>query len=167
MIMSQRLRKFALTFHIASSVGWLGAVMAYLALVVTALTQKVGEMMQVWIALESIGWFAIVPLSFISLLTGLIMSLGTPWGLIRHYWVFFKFLLTLFAIGILLHNMQTVSRFANIVSETGATNFGGLWSQLLHSGGGCLVLLVVTILSVYKPKGLTPYGWRMHLQRKA
>jgi len=28
--------------------------------------------------------------------------------------------------------------------------------------GGLVVLLVVTVLNVYKPQGLTPYGWRKH-----
>ena len=36
----------------------------------------------------------------------------------------------------------------------------GLRSYLLHSGGGLLALLVTTVLAVYKPQGLTPYGWR-------
>jgi hypothetical protein len=33
-------------------------------------------------------------------------------------------------------------------------------SPVLHSGGGLLVILLSTILAVYKPWGLTPYGRR-------
>jgi hypothetical protein len=38
MAMTPRLRKFALTAHVTSSVGWLGAVAAFLALAVAGLT---------------------------------------------------------------------------------------------------------------------------------
>jgi nicotinamidase-related amidase len=35
-----------------------------------------------------------------------------------------------------------------------------LGGDLGHAVGGVLVLLVITVLNVYKPRGLTPYGWR-------
>src|SRR5205823_3537878 len=37
---------------------------------------------------------------------------------------------------------------------------GGLGGDLFHPGVGLLVLLAITVLNVYKPAGLTPYGWR-------
>ena len=40
MTMTPGLRRFVLTAHVASSVGWLGAVVAYLALAVAALTNQ-------------------------------------------------------------------------------------------------------------------------------
>lgn len=168
MTMKPGLRKFALTAHVASSVGWLGTVVAYLALVVTTLiSQDAQTVRAAWIAMELIGWFAIVPLSLASLLTGLVMSLGTPWGLFRHYWVLFKLLLTALATAVLLLNMQTVSSLADVAAETDSADLGGLPGQLLHPGAGLLVLLVITALSVYKPRGMTPYGWRkQHEQNK-
>lgn len=93
-----------------------------------------------------------------SLLTGLIQSLGTRWGLFRHYWVLFKFVLTVLATLVLLQYTQTVSYFAGLALETSRTYFAGLWSYLLHAAGGLLVLLVVTTLSVYKPRGRTPWA---------
>src|SRR5690606_37559078 len=96
--MTSRLRKFMLTIHITCSVGWIGAALTYLALVVVAMTNEDEQILRaVWIALASTGWFAIVPLSLASLFTGLIMSLGTKWGLFRYYWVIFSFVLTIFA----------------------------------------------------------------------
>ena len=45
---------------------------------------------------------------------------------------------------------------------------GGLPGEVVHAGGGLLVLLVIQVLNVYKPRGLTPYGWRkQHGQRRA
>jgi hypothetical protein len=42
-----------------------------------------------WIAMELIGWYLLVPFAFAALATGLVMALGTPRGLFRHYWVVF------------------------------------------------------------------------------
>jgi hypothetical protein len=161
MTMTPGLRKFVLTAHVASSVGWLGAVVAYLALAVAALTNQDAQTVRAaWIAMGLTGRFVIVPLSLASLLIGLIQSLSTPWGLFRHYWVLVKFLLTVFATVILLLHMPTVSYFASVAVETDNANLDGLWGELLHAGGGLLVLLVNTTLSVYKPGGMTRYGRR-------
>ena len=79
MTMTPRLRKFVLTAHITSSVGWLGAVVVYLALAVAALTSQDAQMVHAaWIAMELIGWFVIVPLALASLLIGIVQSLSTP-----------------------------------------------------------------------------------------
>lgn len=167
MTMKPGLRKFALTAHIIFSVGWLGAVVGFLALVVAALTSRDAQTVHAaWIAMELTGWFAIVPLALASLFTGLVMSLGTPWGLFRHYWVLFKLLLTILATIVLLLNMQTVSFLAGVAAKTGNADPNGLWGELLHAGGGLLVLLVTTILSVYKPRGMTRYGWRKQNEQR-
>src|SRR5687768_15129946 len=86
--MTPRLRGFALTVHLTLSVGWIGAVMAFLALVIAAMTSQDAQTLRAaWMAMELTGWFAIVPLALASLFTGLVMALGTRWGLFRHYWV--------------------------------------------------------------------------------
>jgi hypothetical protein len=167
MMMKPGLRKFALTVHVSSSVGWLGSVVAYLTLVVTTLTSQDAQTVRAaWIAMELTGWFAIVPLALASLLTGLVMSLGTPWGLFRHYWVLFKFLLTILATIILILNMKTVSLLAGVAAKMDNADLGGLPGQLLHPAGGLVVLLVIMILSVYKPRGITPYGWRKQQEQR-
>ncbi|WP_200961608.1 DUF2269 domain-containing protein [Paenibacillus sp. Soil522] len=168
MIMKPGLRKFALTAHIASSVGWIGAVVAYLALVVATQTSQDAQTVRAaFIAMEPITWFALVPLSFASLLTGLVMSLGTPWGLFRHYWVLAKLLLTVLATLVLLSYTQTVSFLAGVAADPSADldRLGG-GGQFLHPGIGLLVLLLVLILSVYKPRGMTRYGWRKQQEKR-
>jgi len=171
MTMTPRLRKFALTAHVTASLGWIGAVVAYLALVVAAMNSQDAQTLRAaWIAMELTGWFAIVPLSLVALLTGLVMSLGTKWGLFRHYWVMFSLALTIFATIILLLHMQTVSFFAGVAAEMDSVDIGrlrgGLRGELLHAGVGLLVLLVIQMLNVYKPRGMTRYGRRkQHEQR--
>ena len=170
--MSPSIRRLMLTLHITISVGWIGAVVAYLALVLAAMSSQDTQLLRaVWIALELTGWFAIVPLSLASLLTGLVMALGTKWGLFQHYWVLFSLFLTTVATFVLLDHMQTVSFFAGIAREVDSANTGalhdGLQGELLHGGVGLLVLMVVQVLNVYKPRGLTHYGWRKQQTQRA
>src|SRR3990170_8498627 len=115
MIMTPSLRKFALTVHLTFSVGWIGAVVAYLALVVAAMTSQDAQPVRgAWIAMELTGWYVIVPLALGSLLTGLLMALGTKWGLFRYYWVLIAFVLTTVASAVLLMHMPTVSSQADM-----------------------------------------------------
>lgn len=167
MTMTPSLRKFALTAHLTFSVGWIGAVLAYLGLGAAAVTSQDAQTVRAtWIAMELTGWYVIVPLAFASLLTGLVMALGTQWGLFRHYWVLFSLVLTIFATIILLLHMPTVSFLADVAAEADNANLRRLGGDLLHPGVGLLVLLVIQVLNIYKPRGLTPYGWRkQHEQR--
>jgi len=162
--MKRGLRKMVLTAHIVSSVGWLGAVAGFLALAMTGLNGKDAQMVHAaYISMALIARFAIVPLAFASLLSGIIQALGTPWGLFRHYWVSMKLLLTLFATVVLLLKTPLIAYAARQAAAVASSN-GGLHAAgkelLVHSAGGLLVLVVVTILSVYKPWGLTRYGRR-------
>jgi hypothetical protein len=89
------------------------------------------------------------------------MSLGTKWGLFRHYWTLITLVLTILATAVLLEHMPDVSAIADVAREAdGADLAGGLGGELLHAGVGLTVLLVIQVLNVYKPRGLTPYGWR-------
>jgi hypothetical protein len=167
MTMTPGLRRFALAAHLTVSVGWIGAVVAYLALGVAAVTSRDAQTVRAaWIAMEVTGWYAIVPLALAALLTGLVLSLGTPWGLFRHYWVLITLVLTTFATVVLLLHMPTVSALADVAREADGAGLGGLGGDLPHPGVGLLVLLVITGLNVYKPRGLTPYGWRKQHERR-
>src|SRR5438105_6395042 len=115
MTMTPSLRKFALIVHLIFSVGWIGAVFAYMALGISSMTSlDVQTVRAAWIAMELTGWFVIVPLALAALLTGLVMSVGTPWGLFRHYWVLISLVLTIFCTVVLLLHMPTVSALANM-----------------------------------------------------
>ena len=168
--MSPNLRKFALTAHVGASVGWLGAVVAFLALAIAGLTSEDGETVRgAYVLMELLGWYVLVPLALASLLTGLVQSLGTHWGLFRHYWVLFKLLINLFATVVLLLYTQTLNYFADVAAAT--TSSGDLsrlrsTSPLLHAGLALVLLLVATTLAVYKPRGLTPYGQRKQREQR-
>jgi len=162
MIMPPRVRKFALTAHITSSVGWLGAVVGILAHAIAGLTSQDAQIVRsAYLVMELTGWFVLVPLSFASLLTGLIQSLGTAWGLFKHYWVLVKLVLTVLATVILLMYMQTLSHLADAARDAtlSVDNLRNS-SPLVHAGAALLVLLAAITLSVYKPWGRIRYGRR-------
>lgn len=164
--MNPSLRKLTLTAHVVSSVGWLGAVAAFLALGVAGLTSPAAETVRgAYLAMNLIGQFVIVPLSLAALLTGLIQSLTTQWGLFRHYWVVVKFALTLASsLLLLLHQFTAVAGAARRVAGAAAGTFpavGRLGTQLVADASlAMLALVVTTALSIYKPWGRTRYGER-------
>jgi hypothetical protein len=163
MVMSPGLRKLALAAHLTVSVGWVGAVAGYLVLDVTVATSQDPQLVRsAWIAMGLAASWAILPLAFASVLTGLVMALGTKWGLFRHWWVLISFLLTVVATVVLLLEMSVITASAAIASDPATSNdqLLALTTTLPHSVGGLLVLLVIQVLNVYKPQGVTPYGWR-------
>ncbi|HEX2064818.1 MAG TPA: hypothetical protein VHE80_10405 [Acidimicrobiales bacterium] len=167
MTMAPRLRKFALTAHVTSSVGWLGAVGCFLALAVAGLTSRDPQVVRAsYLAMDVTARFVIVPLALAALATGLVQSLGTTWGLFRHYWVLIKFLVTIVATVVLLQQLEPITYVAGVAAETTLSRADlhqARTSLVAHAGGGLLVLLVPTTLSVYKPRGLTRYGQRKQL----
>jgi hypothetical protein len=168
--MSPGLRKFALASHLTLSVGWIGAVAAYLTLdVSTATSQDVQVLRAAYLGMESIARYIIVPLAFASLVTGLVMSVGTKWGLLRHYWVLISLLLTSIATAVLLVETQVISSLADMAADptTSSDELRAMGSTLVHSVGGTVVLLVVLVLNVYKPQGMTRYGLRKQREQRA
>ncbi|MET1086092.1 MAG: DUF2269 domain-containing protein [Arthrobacter sp.] len=161
-LMSPGLRKLALTVHVVSSVGWLGAVTCFLVLAVCGLTSINPQLTRgAYLAMDVIGWSIIFPLSLASLVSGVIQALGTVWGLFRHYWVLIKLIITSLATALLLLHLQPVTHMAGIASaaELSPTGLTGMRTQLIaDAGAAVIVLLVATVLSIYKPRGLTKYG---------
>ena len=165
MIMTPRLRKVALTAHVIVSVGWFGAVAGFIPLAVVGLISQDAQMVRAAdLMMELTGRFVIVPLCLAALLTGLVSSLGTPWGLFRHYWVLAKLLMNVFATIILLIYMQSLGYIAGVAAKTTSSSGDllGLRSpaSVIHAGATLVLLVVATTLSVYKPRGMTRYGWR-------
>lgn len=168
MAMTPGLRRLALTAHVTASVGWLGAVVVLLALAVIGLTSEDAQTVRgAYLVMEPAAWFVLIPLSFASLLTGLVQSLGTAWGLLRHYWVLFKLLITVFASIVLLLYLDTFRVMAGVAADPSA-ELGVVRnaSPVLHASAALLVLLVAMVLAVYKPRGLTRYGQRRQLEER-
>ncbi len=170
MPLPQPLRKATLTIHVVVSVGWLGAVATFLALAVTGLTSADATLVRgSYVAAEVITWLVIVPLGVASLVSGIVQSLGSSWGLLRHYWVVAKLVLTALATALLLVHAGPIGDLAEVaaVRSLSDTDFAGLRAQLVvPAGAAVLVLLTTTALSVFKPRGLTRRGWREQARQR-
>jgi hypothetical protein len=168
--MSAGLKKLALTAHVVSSVGWLGAIGAFLSLAIVGLSSQDAQLVRgVYLVAEPLTWFVIVPLALASLFTGIVQSLVSTWGLFRHYWVLFKLLIAIVATIVLLMYTQTVGSLADLAGRSGI-DLGELRGPtfVLHSGAALVLLLAATVLAVYKPRGVTRYGQRkLDEQRRA
>lgn len=161
--MTPKARKAVLATHITASVGWIGAAAAFIVLDVTTVTSDAVQVLRAsYIAMGLVTRWAIVPLAFASFVSGIWISLGTKWGLFRHYWVIVTLFLTVAATAVLLLQLPLIADRAEIAADplSAEADVRGLGNLLLHSIGGTVVLLVITALNVYKPRGLTQYGWR-------
>jgi hypothetical protein len=149
-----QVRKAALTVHLVCSVGWIGAALAYLALGLAAtVSVDAGTIRAVWVALEIVGWAVVVPFAVAALLTGVVVALASPWGLLQHWWVLISLVLTTFAAAVTVLHMPTVSATAHRAAIAGPDELASLGGDLFHPSAGLALLLVITVLNVYKPRG--------------
>jgi hypothetical protein len=155
--------------HLGVSVGWLGAVLAYLSLDLAAATSQDPQTLRAaYLSMETIAGNVIVPLAIAALLTGVLVSIGTKWGLVRHWWVTISLAVTIIAVVVLIVETGTISAYAAIAADPATTTaeLRLLGNTLVHSIGGVFVLIGVLVLNVYKPNGMTPYGWRKRQQER-
>jgi len=164
-------RKLALIAHVGTSVGSLGAVAGFLALAVAGLTSPDDQLARgAYVANGLNARFVVLPLVLAALLTGLVSSLGTRWGLFRYYWIVVKLAITAIAAAILLMQMDGIALVAEVAARRPLRDgeFGDLrTSFVLHAAGGLLVLLLPLVLSIYKPPGVTRHGWREQQARRS
>lgn len=169
MMFTPALRRFTFTTHVTSSVGWLGAVLVFLALALIGLTSEDETTVRgVYLAMAPAAWFVLVPLAHTSLISGIVVSLGTAWGLFRHYWVAIKLLITVFSTIILLIYMGTFRQMAGVAADP-IVELGLVRnpSPLVHAILALILLVGATVLAVYKPFGVTPYGARKQEQSRS
>ena len=164
MTFTNSLRKFILTTHVTTSVGWIGALAVFFAhAVASLLSQDELIVRAVSIAMGITAWLVILPLCLATLATGIVQALGTAWGLLRHYWVVFKLFLTVAATAVLLLKLGPISDLAEMAAEPGFSTgdlIGSRTSMAVHAAGGLVVLILAVGLAIYKPQGITPYGRR-------
>lgn len=154
-------RKALLTAHVVFSVGWIGAVGAFLAMNIVGLTSNDRELARAMFrSMNVVGLYAIVPASVLSIVSGILQGLWTQWGLLRHRWVLTKFIIGVLSTTALLLHQFTAVREAAHRAEQGVP-VGQVGVQLIADASVAIVLLLfATILSVFKPWGLTRYGQR-------
>lgn len=156
-----------LLFHILSSVGWFGAAACFLALAIAGTASADAQL--VGAAYLSMGWadsVVLVPLAVASLASGIVQSLLSAWGLLRHYWVVFKLVLTTLATLVLIAYTQTLGYYADLAASGAPMDQLRAPTVVVHSTGALVLLLLTTVLAVYKPRGLTPRGHRHRMRTR-
>jgi hypothetical protein len=171
MTLTPSLRKLVRTAHVTFTVGWLGAVAGFLALAIAGLTSQDTQLVRsAYLAMDLIARFVIVPLSIAPLLvTGPLLSWATPWGLFRHYWILIKLVINVLSTIILLIHLQPIGYLARAASEGTLSHADrNLQIQMvIASAAGLLGLLVATGMAVFKPRGMTAYGWRKQYEERS
>ena len=159
MQLTPAVRKATLTAHLLSSLGWVGALLVFLAHAVASWAAVDAQAARAAaLAMDVAAWFVILPLAIATLVTGLIQALGTPWGLWRHYWVIFKLVFTLVATSVLLAKLGPIAHLSEAASSPrfGLSDSMDLrLSLLVHALGGLAVLFAAVLLAVFKPHGRT------------
>jgi hypothetical protein len=162
--MRPNVRKFVRTVHVIVTVGWLGSVVAFLALAIAGLTSHNGQLVSAaYLSMDIIARYVLVPLSIVPLvLTGPLLSLGTPWGLFRHYWIVVKLVINILSTLVLLVHLKPIQHMARVAANgtLSSADRGGQIQLVVAAGAGLVALLAATALAVYKPRALTAYGWR-------
>ncbi|MEU9196637.1 DUF2269 domain-containing protein [Streptomyces hundungensis] len=156
----RRSRRGWLVAHVAVSVSWLGLTLGLLALGVTAFTMDSPAMTEsAYRAMKVFGDWLVIPIASLSLVIGVVLSLGTRWGLARHRWVWVKFWLTLLTL--------CLSAFAlrpeiNSAVAAGAPDLSLVAAPVVSS----CAYFFMTAISVLKPWGLTKRGRKHHAESR-
>jgi hypothetical protein len=151
-----------LTAHVAVSVGWAGAVVTVIAIAAVGLTADDGATVRgAYLIMDFAARSVLVPLALLSLVTGVVQSFGSPWGLFRHHWVVVKLLITVLATAVLLLYLRTFAALADAAADP-AVGLDEVRdpSPLVHAVLALVLLLLATVLGVVKPRGLTRVGRR-------
>ncbi len=154
----QRWRKTVLILHIISGVGWIGVDFALLPLVITGLTTDDGETAAAsYRAIATLVPWTIPALSLLILTTGVLLGLGTKWGLIRYWWVATKLVISLLlTVLVFVALLPAVSSLEVTSATTGDDVRAALDDPavfLYPPVVSCTLLVVSAILSVTKPWG--------------
>lgn len=164
MKLAPRVRKSVLVLHVVSSVGWLGATVGNLVLAITALnTDTPADQHAVYRVLALLGDAVVMPASLLAPATGVLLSVGTKWGLVRYRWVLIKFVLTVVAAVATFFSLRSTlhaARDAVVATADGVlADVGAYGASVLSASCVSLAIYVFsTVLSVFKPWGKTRWG---------
>ncbi len=169
--MTPALRKLGLMLHVIASISWFGAVLGFLSLSVPALwSNQPFAMRAAYVSMDVLARFAILPLCVASLLTGVFQSLISAWGLVQHYWVAFKLVLNVLSTVVLVGHMRPIAELAHAALQgtIGRGDLDQVRVQIaIDACAAAVVLVLATALAIYKPRGMTRYGWRRRQSRRA
>ncbi|WP_207897365.1 hypothetical protein [Amycolatopsis pittospori] len=168
--LTPRWRKLVLVVHVVSSLGWLGITLVNAVLTATSVfTDDPRRQHAAILMMDQVGGYLLLPVSMTALVSGIVLSVGTKWGLIRYRWVAIKLVLTLIAAALTVFSLLPGIRELAALAES---TMDGVFVEAGQRVDGFYPIIVsttmyltMTVLSVYKPGGKTPYGRRVTATR--
>lgn len=148
-------RRALLVVHVSVSVAWLGLSLGLLTLGITAYTTQDSSLTEAaYRAMQVFADWLLAPVALLTLGTGLVLSLGTPWGLARHRWVWIKFWITLATAAATIFALRPEITHA---AAAGVPDLSLVAAPTVSTGA----YLFMTAISVLKPWGPTRRGRRL------
>ncbi|HCA87796.1 MAG TPA: DUF2269 domain-containing protein [Streptomyces sp.] len=168
MQLSRPVRRAVLVTHVSVSVGWLGLTAGLLVLGITAAgTGSTATAEAAYRSMKIFGDWLIAPVILLSLVSGLLLALGTPWGLARHRWVLTKFWLTLAATVASILSLRSHIDHAAAAVTSGRPAGSATLDLVIAPSVALATYVFVTAVSVLKPWGLTRRGHRVRERKHA
>jgi hypothetical protein len=148
--LSPRARRTVTFLHIVSGVGLLGATSATLLLAINgAATDELAFADSIYRLMSLNSAVFGIPLSMLSLLTGILLGLGTHWGVLRHWWTTLKLVLIL---GVVLNGALVIGPTVSELRDDPMV--AGTQTRVVFAAAlSAAMLLTATALSVFKPGG--------------
>jgi hypothetical protein len=166
MQMTRKLRRFVLLTHILSAVSWIGVDLVMGVLSFRGLATDDPQTLAT--AYGGLAMFCVpllLTLGLLTLTTGVVLGLGTRFGLVRHWWVVTKLLITLVLVSLVLVALQPTLADAAaqtaVIDESLPFRLTDVRRNMIFPPlVSTTALLFASWLSVYKPWGPTPRGRR-------
>jgi hypothetical protein len=134
-------------------VGWFGIVAARLVLEIVAATSSALDVARAgYLFTAALDRAAFPPAALATLLTGIVLSVGTLWGLFRYWWIMVKMVLTVavIATGVVFVGTWTEAALAEpTAAANGSASAWLIGAAITH----LLMLGAATVISVLKPWG--------------
>ncbi len=161
-------RKLLLTVHVVVAVGVIGADLSVITLGITGLASGSPELIRAsYLVMGLLAETVLLPLALAAPLTGILLALGSPWGLARYYWVLTKLALTITLVTALVFvlrpriNQAAAETLRISLAELATTGVGQVGVAVtVGIAAALLVLFTIVALAVFKPWGQTRFSRR-------
>ncbi|MGI5130968.1 hypothetical protein ACQEVB_29475 [Pseudonocardia sp. CA-107938] len=166
-MVGKRTRQVLVFVHVVVSLGWMGAGAANVVLAMTAGYTGSADVRRVcYLMIDRIDQFLVIPGAFAALASGVLLSVVTPWGLARYWWVLVKLVLTVavilystFGLGVwVIESIEATAAGAPESTVAGPLAYGATLNLV--------AFLFMTWASIAKPWGTTPWTRRTPAARR-
>lgn len=159
--LTQKKKSILVALHVLSVASWIGGTLAMLLLTAYLSKGANGEQLLYTMAsMKIIDENLLKYPALLSLITGILLSVWTQWGLTKHYWIIIKLVLTVMTImiGILFLSKWTAG-LGEMIKDMGFLalkdeQFKSTWTSILMTSSFNLVCLAfMTFITYLKPFG--------------